>query len=235
MQLPKLVPLLATASLAAGQSTTVVSLYLGEPLEGVATAATGYVAAADATATTYVLDCLKAFCVGSERAEYARVTAGPGWQEYSRREDDGEDDGFEQEHTSCTFLSDGTTTTGAVCTDESTSSSGTQFEAYYATETYIPNPPPRTGQENVFSWPGLQAMLITSGVELLAGAAAATATETSQSSTETDAGTTTNTVTNTESSAATATGTAKSGAGSSRGHQPLVYGAVCLAALAISV
>lgn len=235
MRFPKLVPLLATASLAAGQSTTVISLYLGEPLEGVATAATGYVAAADATATTYVLDCLKAFCVGSERAEYARVTAGPGWQEYSRREDNDGDDGFEQEHTSCTFLSDGTTTTGAVCTDESTSSSGTQFEAYYATETYIPNPPPRTGQENVFSWPGLQAMLITSGVELLAGATTATATETSQSSTETGAGTTTNTVTNTGSSAATATGTAKSGAGSSRGHQPLVYGAVCLAALAISV
>lgn len=216
------------ASLAAGQSTTVVSLYLGEPLEGVATAATGYVAAADATATTYVLDCLKAFCIGSERAEYARVTAGPGWQEYSRRDDD--EDGFEEEHTSCTFLG---TTTGAVCTDESTSSSGTQFEAYYGTETYVPNPPERTGQENMFSWPGLQAMLITSGVELLAGAA--TATETSSSSTQTAPGTTTDTATGTESSTATATGTAKSGAGSYREHQPLVYGAICLAVLVISV
>ncbi|KAK6208068.1 hypothetical protein LQW54_007113 [Pestalotiopsis sp. IQ-011] len=229
MHLPQLVPLLATAHFAAGQSTTVVSLYLGEPLEGVATAATGYVAAADATATTYVLDCLKAFCIGSERAEYARVTAGPGWQEYSRRDDDGED-GFEEEHTSCTFLG---TTTGAVCEDESTSSSGTQFEAYYATETYVPNPPERTGQENIFSWPGLQAVLITSGVELLAEAA--TATETSSSSTQTAPGTTTDTATGTESSEATATGTAKSGAGSSRGHQLLGYGAICLAVLVISV
>ncbi|KAF7514627.1 hypothetical protein G7054_g15149 [Neopestalotiopsis clavispora] len=82
--------LLSAGALAAAESTTVVSLFWDVQVSGSSMVATGYVAAADAT--TYVLDCERGNCAYTNtRSEYARITAGPGWQEYNRftHDDDG--------------------------------------------------------------------------------------------------------------------------------------------------
>ncbi|KAI1846302.1 hypothetical protein JX266_007507 [Neoarthrinium moseri] len=155
--------LFSAATFVSSQTTTVVSLFLNSPVPGVSTGGTGYVVEANPTATTYVLDCVKALCVGSKRAEYARVTAAPGYQEYNA-----DNDGTSV-HRACSFKG----SAEATCVEsESTTSSG----GSYGTVTYVPVAPISRFTENVFAFPGLQAVLITSGVDKLAGAATATAT-----------------------------------------------------------
>ncbi|ETS73954.1 hypothetical protein PFICI_13820 [Pestalotiopsis fici W106-1] len=226
----------AAALLAAGESTTIVSLFWDVPVSGSSMAATGYVAAADATATTYVLDCEREYCAFSTRTEYARITAGPGWQEYNRHsvdEYDTDDDGNpaqESVQSSCTFVGG---TTEATCEDfSSTSYESTSYEAFYWNVTYLPTLPESRGQQNFDVFPGLQPMLITSGVELLAGTATATATTTGDSLSNTATATGTGMGTGTDSATST-TGTATSDAGPLNGHQSFLFGIICLTVIAV--
>ncbi|KAH6655729.1 hypothetical protein BKA67DRAFT_561637 [Truncatella angustata] len=204
---------LLSAALVSAQSTSIVSLFLGSSVAGVSTGATGYVVDASPTATTYVLDCVKALCVGSKRAEYARVTAAPGVQEYNK-----DNDGTAV-HQECSFVG----STEATCVETTTV---TGEAMYIATVTYVPasRVPSHRGQENIFTYPGLQAVLITSA------ATTATATTTPSTTASTTGDSTTAT-----SQSSSGTGNATNDAASSTGAGKFVYGVAALAALAMGV
>ncbi|KAK6066336.1 putative aldo/keto reductase [Seiridium cupressi] len=108
----------------------------------VSTEATGFVVEANPTTTTHVLDCVKAVCVATKRAEYARFVSvlHLHWMDGSHVRRD---------------------------------SSGTSYDKMEHVVTYVPEPPALRGQENILTFPGLQPVLVTSGVDKLAGAATA--------------------------------------------------------------
>lgn len=226
------------ATTVSSQSTsTVISLFLNSPAAGVSTGATGYVAAADPTATTYVLDCVGTLCADPARTEYARVTVGPGVQEYN------EDHNGTATHQTCSFTGAGAATQTATCV-ETMSDPLRPLLAAYDTVTYVPSPPAtRESLQNILTWPGLQAVMITSGVDRLAGAATATGTATgtaagsaTASATKGSGATATATKTTTGASQiGTATGIVTGGAVSPRGVERLGYGAGALAALVVMV
>jgi hypothetical protein len=150
---------LLSATAARAQITTTnttVSLLIFE------TRVTGYMATAGPTSTTYVLDCGLALCAATT-GEYARVTAAPGVQEFNGVTDDAS-----TVHQLCRFdtttttadrsSTKKTTTTGATCWDTTSGAAGT----WWSNVTYVPTPPATRGQDNIFTWKGLDAVLITS-------------------------------------------------------------------------
>lgn len=198
--------------------------------------ATGYVAAADPTATTYVLDCERGNCAYTNtRSEYARITAGPGWQEYNRftHDDDGGATADESVRSSCTF----TGTTEAFCEDYSSKGHGSiGYELSWWKVTYLPVLPESRGQRNFETYPGLQPMLITSGVELLAGTGAATATTATTTDSQIDTAIATGTETGTgTASAASTSDTATSDAASFPRHTSLLFSLICFAVITITL
>ncbi|KAM0812020.1 hypothetical protein AB5N19_14337 [Seiridium cardinale] len=193
------------------QSTTVVSLFLNSPVAGISTGATGYVVEANLTSMTYVFDCVKAFCVATKRAECARVAATPEDQIYNEE------------------------TTGPARTSHAPSLARLRPQTEDVV-TYVPHPPALRVQENIFTVPGLQPVLITSGVDKFVGAATATGDATTgggasnigSSATVTGGGTLSS-----GSQSSTATGNATNDA-AAKGARKLSLGFVASAALAVN-
>ncbi|KAK9415863.1 hypothetical protein SUNI508_09992 [Seiridium unicorne] len=165
---------------------------------------------------------VKAFCVATKRAEYARITAAPDVQIYSEENDGASSYQF------CIFSG----STESTCVETAVTSSGTYYEKTEDIVTYVPEPPALRGQENIFTFPGLQPVLITSGANKLAGAATATgdattgggASNTGSSATVTGGGTLTS---GSRSSTATNNAAAKAA-------RKLSLGFVALAALVVN-
>ncbi|KAH8659995.1 hypothetical protein BX600DRAFT_467056 [Xylariales sp. PMI_506] len=151
--------LLSSAAIAASQSTTFVSLFFNTKYSNISTAATGYVLDANPTATTYVLNCL-IYCDNPSNTEYARITAWPGSQEWNS-----DDDGTSQWQI-CSF----TSSTEATCTQSEHITDSAGVRSITETITFLPaSSVSNVPGEIIETFPGNQAVLITSGVEKLAG------------------------------------------------------------------
>ncbi len=215
---------LATIAYCQANANTTVSLFLDIFFRfNDSPSTTGYVVNANPTATTYVLNCADAACPSpsSLSVNYATVTAAPGSQEYNKV-----DDGTTY-YESCTF----TGSTEATCYQSRTTTSGPTTEEYNVNVTYVPVPPASRGQQNIFGFPGLSQVLITSGADKLAAASTATATATSPNAVASMSGSTPSRV----SQSAAATESAKNHAGSTRRATRLWYSFVALVVLGLVI
>lgn len=151
--------------LASDPSSTVVRLFIADNPDASTYVATGYVAAADATATTYVLDCYNDRCANKTAltAPMATVTVGPSTQHIS----------LSAQVSGATVYRDCSFHGPSQATCQWTSVAvvnGTQTSSMPITNTYIPTEPTDSSDESVTQFPGYFPVLITSGAEKLKAA-----------------------------------------------------------------